>query len=91
MKNLFNIPKDSKTTDGTEVYMKRLWIDFKNGNAISIIQGEGSYGGKQGFYEIMPEDKNNCLTGTDLELTGDSVKGWLTIEDVNKYIEILSK
>ena len=92
MKDLFKIPDDAKTIDNSEFYMKRLLIIFKNGNEISIIKGEFSYGGEKGFYEIMPDDVTGNLKGTELDdFEDDSVKGWLTIDDVNKYIEVLNK
>ena len=96
MKNLFTIPKNAKTTDksekGNTFKMDRLFIEFENGNTISIIKGEYSYGGPEGFYEIMPDDsKKRCLENTPLELDCDTVKGWLTIEDVNQYIKILNE
>jgi hypothetical protein len=102
MKDLFNIPSGAILTDKSDKEvnisgirmpeMKRLRIDFRNGNAISIIRGEYSYGGKEGFFEIMPTDNTGCLKNTKLDVfEHDSVCGWLTIKKVNEYIEALSK
>ena len=77
MKDFFEIPEGAILTDKSDPAMKRLHIKFKNGNCISIIQGEYSYGGPKGFFEIMPED--------------NEVVGFLNVEDVNKYIRALNR
>ena len=77
MKDFFEIPEGAILTDKSDPAMKRLHINFKNGNWISIVQGDYSYGGPEGFFEIMPED--------------NEVVGFLTVEDVNKYIEALNR
>ena len=61
----------------------QLVLDYKK-YELSIIQHEASYGGPQGFFEIMISDSS----GHGVELPGitnpgDTVKGWLTLEDVS--------
>ena len=94
MKDRFIIPENAICFDRSEksehFSMDRLFIQFQNGNELSIIKGIYSYGGAEGFYEIMPTDKNDCLKNTDLEIIDDSVKGWLSIEEVNQYIAKLN-
>jgi hypothetical protein len=61
----------------------QLVLDFKK-YELSIIQHEGSYGGPQGLFEIMVSDKKGHgieLPGITAE--GDTVKGFLTLEDVS--------
>jgi len=61
----------------------QLVLDYKQ-YELSIIQHEGSYGGPEGLFEIMVSDKSGHgiqLPGITEE--GDTVKGWLTIEDVS--------
>lgn len=54
---------------------KRLRITFKNGYGISIIQGDFSYGGKEGLFEVAPLDM-------DGEIEHEEVEGRLTEEEV---------
>jgi len=84
MKNLFKIPEGTICEEDQTNYagMKRIILRFKNGNSISIIMGKLNYEGVRGFYEIMPDDK--------LGLLKNYIVGWLTAQDVNEYIEILS-
>tara|TARA_S200002703_G_scaffold85843_1_gene74024 strand:- start:7186 stop:7485 length:300 start_codon:yes stop_codon:yes gene_type:complete len=61
----------------------QLVLDYKK-YELSIVQHEASYGGPQGLFEIMISDGN----GHGIELPGitnpgDTVKGWLTLEDVS--------
>jgi len=90
MENL-KIIKKAKYTDKSDEHIKRLFIEFPNGNNISIIRGNTSYGGKEGFFEIMPTDKTGNLKNTHLDVfEHDSVVGWLTESQVNEYIKCLS-
>ena len=61
----------------------QLVLDFEKYN-LSIVKHEGSYGGKQGLFEIMVSD--NSGHGVELPgitAQGDTVKGFLTLEDVS--------
>lgn len=54
---------------------------------LSIIQNECSYGNKQGLYEIavFKDGDQHELPGITAE--GDTVKGFLTEEDVNMILK----
>ncbi len=62
--------------------MQRARVHFKNGHSLSIIRGPNSYGGEDGLFEIMPSDESFL----DEEHSGDSVCGYLTAEQVERYI-----
>lgn len=74
--------------DNSNPNMKRLRIRFKNGYGLSIVQGEYSYGGPEGLFEIAPINKEQKLDGSllDLEDQGDDVLGYCTLERVSYYI-----
>jgi len=54
---------------------------------LSIVQNESSYGNKQGLYEIavFKDGDQHELPGITAE--GDTVKGYLTEEDVNMILK----
>ena len=66
-------------------------IEFDNGFALSIVRHESSYGGKHGSFEIML-----CKGGIDgspyslppITEEGDTIKGFLTQEQVNEIIDL---
>lgn len=55
---------------------------------LSIVSHSGSYGGKQGFYEIGVFDDSNekMIELSGITDSGDTVKGWLSENDVNNVI-----
>lgn len=59
----------------------QLVLDFERYN-LSIIQHEGSYGGKKGLFEIMVSDASGGVELPGITAEGDSVKGFLTLEEV---------
>ena len=68
----------------------QLVLDFEKYN-LSIVKHEGSYGGKQGLFEIMVSDNSGHgveLPGITAE--GDTVKGFLTLEEVGGICKKLS-
>lgn len=69
--------------DLSDSHMHRAYITFNNGHSLSVIQGQYSYGGKDGLFEIMPSD-SNLFDDND---SGDSVCGYLTAERVKYYIK----
>ena len=50
---------------------------------LSIICHSGSYGGKMGLYEIGVFKGNDMVELPGITEEGDTVKGWLTEEDVS--------
>ena len=68
--------KDLITPDRSE-YRKR-WI-FKNGFGISVIRGFGTYGAKEGLFEIAVVDEGGLRY--DTKITSDVI-GHLTSEEV---------
>jgi hypothetical protein len=68
----------------------QLVLDFKK-YELSIVQHDGSYGGTKGLFEIMVSDKSGHgveLPGITAE--GDTVKGFLTLEEVGGICKKLS-
>jgi hypothetical protein len=68
----------------------QLVLDFKK-YELSIVQHDGSYGGTKGLFEIMVSDKSGHgveLPGITAE--GDTVKGFLTLEEVSGICKKLS-
>ena len=75
--------------DNSDERMGRVYITFKNGETLSIIRGDGSYGFEDGLFEIQPS-KPELLKSYDSESEyNDSVEGHLTIDDLNYYINKL--
>lgn len=50
---------------------------------LSVVKHSGSYGGKQGKYEIGVFKGNEMVEMPGITQEGDTVKGWLTEEDVS--------
>ena len=68
----------------TNPYLKgiQLVLNFKN-YELSIVQHAGSYGGNKGLYEIMVSDSTGGVELPGVTEPGDTVKGFLTLEDVS--------
>ena len=54
---------------------------------LSIIQNESSYGNKQGLYEIAVYKGSDQVEMPGITAEGDTVKGFLTEEDVNGILK----
>ena len=54
---------------------------------LSIIQNESSYGNKQGLYEIAVYKGSDQVEMPGITAKGDTVKGYLTEEDVNSILK----
>ena len=68
----------------------QLVLDYRK-YKLSIVQHDGSYGGTKGLFEIMVSDKSGHgveLPGITAE--GDTVKGFLTLEEVGGICKKLS-
>ena len=60
----------------------QLVLDFEKYN-LSIVQHDGSYGGTQGLFEIMVSDASGGIELPGITEPGDTVKGFLTLEEVS--------
>lgn len=60
----------------------QLVLDFKK-YELSVVKHDGSYGGTQGLFEIMVSDAAGGVELPGITEPGDTVKGWLTLEDVS--------
>jgi|TARA_B100001094_G_C17490279_1_gene466149 hypothetical protein len=58
---------------------------------ISIIQNEMSYGGKTGLYEIAVYLDNEMTALPGITEPGDTVKGFLTEDNVNDIIHSMTQ
>jgi len=77
-----------RVEDKSSPYMQRAKIYFKNGKALSVIRGEGSFGGDVGLFEIAPFSDNGEMDGElfDDDDKGDIVLGSCDVAKVNHYI-----
>jgi hypothetical protein len=76
----FKTLKKTDTEDGIQYYYQA-----ENGYGASIIQTTGSYGEKQGLWELAILDSNGQIT-YDTFITGD-VMDYLSEEEVNQTLE----
>jgi hypothetical protein len=76
----FKTLKKTDTEDGIQYYYQA-----ENGYGASIIQTTGSYGEKQGLWELAVLDSNGQIT-YDTFITGD-VMDYLSEEEVNQTLE----
>jgi hypothetical protein len=60
----------------------QLVLDFKQ-YELSVVKHDASYGGTQGLFEIMVRDSSGGVELPGITEPGDTVKGWLTLEDVS--------
>tara|TARA_B110001454_G_C12302707_1_gene260204 strand:+ start:215 stop:466 length:252 start_codon:yes stop_codon:yes gene_type:complete len=60
---------------------------FDNGYEISLVKHSGSYGGSNGLYELGVFGSNGQMC--DPLGWGDDVKGWLTLEDAEKELQLI--
>ena len=58
--------------------------EFENGYGASVVSHDGSYGGKQGKYELAVLDENGDLC-YDTPITSDVI-GYLTMAEVDKIL-----
>ena len=64
-------------------------IRLDNGLEVSIVRNDLSYGGKKGLYEMGVFGWDGKMKHIDR--WGDSVKGWLTPEDVDNELAWLEE
>ena len=65
-------------------------IEYDNGYGLSVVRHESSYGGKQGLFEVMLTRNDNPYSLPPITQEGDTVKGFLTKEQVSEIIETVS-
>ena len=73
--------RDISSTHGEGA--KQALVDFENGFNISVVKHKYSHGGEKGLYEIGCFYNNHMVDPADW---GDTVKGWLTPEGVEKEL-----
>lgn len=76
-----------KTTEFSKGIISR--IDFENGWGASVVSSQGSYGGKEGLYEIAVL-KNGDLH-YDNEVANGDVIGYLNSDQVTEILEKIQK
>ena len=62
-------------TNASDIWISRTWFTI-NGNKWSVISGKFSYGGPEGFLELVTNSVND----------GDPI-GWLTADEVMAYVD----
>ena len=69
----------------------QAYVELGNGFDVSVVKHKFSHGGEKGLYEIGIFDAQRY--GVDAMCDpldwGDTVKGWLAPEDVDKELELL--
>lgn len=66
--------------------------EFDNGYAVSVIRNSMSYGHEQGLFEIALFNPNGQMTSAEgITDDGDTVRGWLSYEEVLDIFEKVSK
>ena len=61
-------------------------LGFGKGYELSIIKNDMSYGGNMGLYEIAAIQDGEFVELPGITEEGDTVKGWLTKENVDGII-----
>jgi len=67
----------------------QAWVAFRNGFEVSVVRHDFSYGGEKGFYEIGVFNEMGGMC--DPLDWGDTVKGWLNKDSVEKELDQLSR
>jgi hypothetical protein len=72
---------------------KQAMVGFENGYDVSVVKHKFSYGGDKGLYEIGVFDYQRSGAGHDMMCDplgwGDTVKGYLSAEGVEKELELI--
>jgi len=74
--------KPTEIPNGVQAILK-----FGDAYELSIIRSDFSYGGSKGLYEIGVFKDGVMIEMPGITQEGDSVKGFLTEEDVNSIIK----
>ena len=78
--------RDTSETHGEGA--KQAYVGFENGYDVSVVKHKYSYGGEKGLYEIGVFFDNHMVDPSDW---GDTVKGWLTPQNVEQELELIEK
>ena len=76
-------------------WITRYRFKFDNGFGASVVKGDGTYGGEDDLWEIAVitfDENGEYYINSSNPITenwesSDDVLGWLTDEDVNRYLE----
>ena len=66
-------------------------IEFDNGYGLSIIRHSGSYGGRQGHFEILLTKNGTSHVLPPITIEEDSVKGFMVYDDVLETIQTVKE
>jgi len=64
----------------------QAYVELPNGFDVSIVKHKGSYGSEKGLYEVGCFFNNHMVDPADW---GDTVKGYLTPEDVEQELKLI--
>ena len=70
---------------------KQAYVDLENGYDVSVVKHKGSYGNEKDLYEIgiFDNQRSGMEAMCDPLDWGDTVKGWLTPQDVEQELELI--
>ena len=70
----------------------QAYVELGNGFDVSIVRHGGSYGNEKGLYEIGIFDAQRLGVNAMCDPLdwGDTVKGWLNPEDVEKELDLIA-
>ena len=83
--------KELKFEDISETHgagATQVYVEFKNGYDVSVVNHKHSYGSEKGLYEIGVFFNNHMVDPADW---GDTVKGWQNESDVQDWINVIKK
>ena len=71
----------------------QAYVQLSNGYDVSVVKHTGSYGNEKGLYEMGVFDSQEFGVNAmrDPLGWGDTVKGWLTPEDVEKELKSIKE
>ena len=71
----------------------QAYVELGNGFDVSVVKHKFSYGGEKGLYEIGIFDAQRMGVNAMCDPLdwGDTVKGWLTSEDVEKELKSIKE
>lgn len=81
-------PQIKRTENDSDSNTERTRVYLNNGYEVSVIKGKGTNGGWADAYEIAIINPNGKWAKFDF---GDTVLGWLYQEDVDKWIDRVSR